>query len=85
MGDANGDGLVDDDDLSILLAHWTGATGTDGRWATGDFNGNGAVSDPDLSILLANWTGPGAVPEPATLALVAAGGVLALRRQRWHH
>jgi len=74
-GDANTDGVVDDDDLSLLLANWTGVGGWGGTWRTGDFDENGTVSDADLSLLLANWTGPlpGAVPEPATLGLLLFG------------
>ena len=82
-GDANTDGVVDDDDLSLLLANWTGVGGTGSTWRTGDFDGNGAVSDSDLSLLLAHWTGPldGVIPEPATVAILAVG-VLAVGRDR---
>ena len=81
MGDANRDGVVDDDDLSLLLAHWTGAGGSGGTWGTGDFDGNGSVSDDDLSLLVTNWTGPiaAAVPEPATLVLLTGAFVLVKR------
>jgi len=60
-GDANGDGLVDDNDLSLLLVHW-GRDVTDGRnggWDKGEFRGSAPVNDDDLSLLLANWTGAG--------------------------
>jgi len=84
-GDANGDGYVDDDDLSLLLSNWTGAGGSGGTWATGDFDQDGGVSDDDLSLLLGNWTGPpppgAAVPEPGTLALLTVGGVALIRRR----
>jgi hypothetical protein len=78
-GDANLDGSVDDDDLSILLANW-GAT-TD--WMHGNFGGDGTVNDDDLSLLLANWSpgGGGGVPEPTTLAALAIGTLL-LRSRR---
>jgi len=83
-GDANQDGVVDDDDLSLLLANWTGAGGAGGTWATGDFDGNGAVSDVDLSLLLANWGASegGMVPEPAGLALLAVAGWACPPRRR---
>lgn len=53
MGDADGDGAVNDDDLSVLLANWGGANPD---WQKGDFNGDGKVDDDDLSLLLANWS-----------------------------
>jgi len=84
-GDANLDGRVDDDDLSIVLAAWTGARGAGRIWSLGDFDGNGSVSDADLSLLLAHWTGPptGPIPEPATVALlvIAAPALLRIGRR----
>ena len=76
-GDANGDGIVDDLDLTALAVHWQQW----GSWCDGDFNGDGRVSDLDLTILATAWPGgppdsigtPGdvsAVPEPATLSLL---------------
>ena len=78
-GDANGDGLVEDADLSLLLANWAAAVDWDG----GEFNGTSPVEDSDLSILLANWTGSGGgvVPDPAS-ALVVLLGMCAMRRRR---
>ncbi len=68
-GDANGDGVVDDGDLNILLSHWA-ASGLD--WWQGDFDGNAHVDDSDLNILLSHWGhGASAVPEPASLCLLA--------------
>jgi len=51
-GNANLDGLVNDDDLSLLLSNW-GAL--DVGWALGDFTGDGQINDDDLSVLLSNW------------------------------
>ena len=74
LGDANGDGLVDDLDLTALARHWQQAGGL----AEGDFNDDGVIDDLDLTVLATAWpgvpTGSGdvsAVPEPATLAMMA--------------
>ena len=70
--DANGDGYVDDDDLSLLLTGWHQNT----DWTQGDFSGDGYVDDDDLSLLLTNWhqgTPPTAgelVPDDLVVAMV---------------
>ncbi len=82
-GDATLDGEVDDDDLSIVLANWW----SDPGWSFGDFTADNWVDDDDLSSVLANWTVPPAepaglaVPEPATLVLLALGATLLPRRR----
>ena len=82
-GDCNLDGVVDDADLSLLLAHWNeDVTGDpNGGCGKGEFNAAAPVDDSDLSLLLSNWAGAGAVPEPATLALLAVGAVALIRRR----
>jgi hypothetical protein len=81
--DLNGDGFVGIEDLDLLLANWGNAAGSP---AGGDANGDGVVNADDLAIVQAAWgdgTPPGGpVPEPGSLALLAAGGALALRRRR---
>jgi hypothetical protein len=48
-GDINGDGTVNAQDLSALLAAWGSAQ------AAADLDDNGVVNGVDLAILLANW------------------------------
>jgi cytoskeletal protein CcmA (bactofilin family) len=91
LGDANGDSKVDEEDLVLLNAQWgdRGAVGT----LSCDFDGDGDVDVDDFQILNAEWgydgTGGGApvmpgseTPEPATVSLLAIGGLLILRRRR---
>ncbi len=77
-GDANGDGSVDILDLDIVGANW----GTGTTWAQGNFDGVGVVDILDLDILGANWGGGEAIPEPATMSLVALGALALIRRKR---
>ena len=51
-GDANQDGIVDEDDSVRIAANWLG----EGGWADGDFNGDGWVNDIDATIMATNWT-----------------------------
>ncbi len=77
-GDANYDGKVDINDLTVVLANYnqTGVT-----WPQGDFNADGKVDINDLTIVLANYNetlgasglgGLSAVPEPSAMLLAAA-------------
>jgi hypothetical protein len=78
-GDANLDGKVDINDLTVVLAHYNQTNGT--SWSTGDFNLDGRVDINDLTIVLADYnktmgSGPAAaVPEPATVVLLVLGGM----------
>jgi hypothetical protein len=93
-GDANLDGVVDDDDVTIV-----GATYAPGvpqpHWALGDFDYNGFVDDDDVTLLgafydpsaasfnqvpPANFT---AVPEPETAFLAVLALVLVVN-WRWN-
>ena len=76
-GDANLDGTVDINDLTIVLSNY-GDTGT--SWSQGDFTGDGTVDINDLSIVLSNFgttngAGIKAVPEPSTFILLAIASV----------
>jgi len=48
--DLNGDGVVNGDDLGILLGAWGPAPGN-----PADLNGDGAVNGDDLGIMLGDW------------------------------
>ena len=76
-GDANGDGQVDINDLTIVLSNF-GSTGR--AWSQGCMDGDpaGTVDINDLTIVLANFgktygasSGIKAVPEPTGIVLLA--------------
>ena len=78
-GDANGDGTVDINDLTIVLSNFGQVVGAD-AWGLGDFNDNGAVDVNDLTILLTNFgrtasAHVNAVPEPSAATLLGIGAV----------
>ncbi len=78
LGDANHDDVVDVGDLGILAGNWGTTSGA--TWETGDFTGDGAVDVGDLGVLAGNW-GQSAVPEPASMLLLAGGAVALIRRR----
>ena len=90
-GDADLDGIVDINDLTIVLANYnqTGMT-----WTHGEFTGDGTVDINDLTIVLANYnvtlgtggTGLAAVPEPPGVVLLASArfGLFAWGTKRSH-
>ena len=83
IGDVNLDGVVDSDDLSLLLVNW----GRDADWSGGNFNFDATINDDDLSLLLVNWTVPqqtaaAAVPEPTTICLLCLLGIMPVRIRR---
>lgn len=67
-GDANDDGVVDQDDAARLAENWL--IDSAAVWSMGDFNGDGKVNDIDASILGANWgktlAAVASVPEPCS-------------------
>ncbi|MCH8923546.1 MAG: hypothetical protein IIA67_10420 [Planctomycetes bacterium] len=81
--DLTGDGWVDFDDLTLLLAHWNEMVAA-GEGNLVDPTGS-LVNFQDLTLLLAQWTGPGPSPAPELVADRAAeqvpepaSGVLAM-------
>ena len=84
-GDTNGDGDIDDSDLGTILANYTGPIENAGKtFEQGDTDFDGDVDDSDLGTALAGYTGPlspASVPEPASAALIALGGLALLRRR----
>jgi autotransporter-associated beta strand protein len=97
-GDANLDGLVNDDDVTIVGATYAPGV-SNPNWALGDFDYNGFVDDDDVTLLgvfynpaappigiapLADTNQVAAVPEPGALALLAVGTlVLCMLRNVW--
>jgi hypothetical protein len=94
-GDADNDGDVDFADAWVLLDNYK--SGEQNRfWADGDFNGDGVVDDADAAILLNAYAASGTseateaadmlieathVPEPATMVVLAMGGLVLIRRR----
>jgi PEP-CTERM motif len=83
-GDLNDDGFVGIDDLNIVLGAWN--QNVPPADPAADPSDDGFVGIDDLNVVLGNWnagTPPSVnvVPEPATLSLIALGGVALLRRK----
>ena len=81
-GDGDLDGQVDAADYVLFKRHEGLEAAT---WSQGDFNGDGQVDWLDFPALRDSFgssTAPAAVPEPATLALLLAGGTAGLLRRR---
>jgi hypothetical protein len=91
-GDANLDGVVNDDDVTIVGAVY--APGVPGAsWASGDFDYNGFVDDDDVTLLGALYdpsAAPAAapvvvsaVPEPSSFVLLAIMAAAVCLSRRW--
>jgi len=78
FGDFNLDGLIDLLDLGVVGDEY----GLGSGWATGDANGDGAVDLLDLGAVGDNYGFAVSVPEPATMTLLAIGGIAALIRRK---
>lgn len=82
-GDVNGDFVVDQDDLAVVLGAW-GSVVTAGDRLAGDITGDGQVGIGDLDAVLAHWSnGPAplfVVPEPGGIVSLGMGWMMLLRR-----
>lgn len=83
LGDANGDGVVDDDDYACWLEHYLQSSQD---WASGDFNGDGVVDAADYTLWADSYAPGEAIantPEPGSLALalLGAAGLFVIRKR----
>jgi hypothetical protein len=82
IGDSNGDGVFNSDDLVTVFVAGKYESGTSATWAAGDWNANGLFDSDDL---VAAFVGGGyelgakaatsAVPEPSSIMLLVLGMV----------
>ena len=97
FGDANLDGVANNDDYA-LIDLGAGSAGALSGWGYGDFNYDGVIDGNDYALmdivvgvqgtpgfpatLTGGMTGAGAVPEPASIGLLMLGAVSLLGRRR---
>jgi hypothetical protein len=87
LGDANHDGVVNGQDISLAASNWLKVASN----GPGDVNGDGIVNGQDIALIASNWLntyggatrGSASVPEPSTWLLASVGcAILALARRR---
>ena len=83
-GDANGDGIVSASDYSAIQINFADAGGVG---IPGDANFDGIVSSLDYAAVYDNFSGNSAsttslTPEPATMTVIAVGGLGLIRRKK---
>ena len=84
-GDVNGDDIVDAADYILMKQNWGNASSSSADAAACDLDTSGTVDAGDMALLataLNNATIGAVTPEPATLALLALGGLAVIRRRR---
>jgi len=86
LGDANGDGSVNNKDYRLLRHEFGSST-----WLTNDYDQNGQVGLEDFSVMRENFgfaSAPGPIddisvtPEPTGLVMIAIGAMLLKRRRK---
>ena len=90
-GDADLDGKVDSNDYDRIDTNWLFQT-PNPRWSMGDFNYDGLIDSNDYDKIDTAWLlsgggiladgAPMPTPEPATLSLLALGGLAMAARRR---
>ena len=86
-GDYNGNGLVEQEDLDLVLANWGDpAASAPGTWINDPPEGN--IDQTELDKVLANWgnasaRGSNLVPEPGSGLVVLVCLSLLAARSRW--
>jgi len=90
LGDMDGSGAVNNNDITPFVLALTDRPTYEATYpgidpdVVGDIDGSGALNNNDITpfvTLLTTGSYPQAAPEPATMALLAAGGLALLRRR----
>ena len=88
-GDLSGDGDVDDEDADLFFQQFGSQPHAPGPPYTADFDEDDDVDLDDFLVMRNNFgtgvsapEGGATIPEPATMAVLAIGGMIVLRRRR---